>query len=90
MPHVIILMDGALDGMRGNATTGNLDSLKTCYHAVDALIDNSTLEVSTQAHEFCDKVSDFLLGDFSGYASGRGARVDVDDLITEGNGILNA
>lgn len=90
MPHVIEDMDAALNSMVGNASEdSSLLELKDTYHDVDDLIGNSSVEVSEEAHEYCDKVSGFLLGNFEYEPSGHGTGYDIDALINEGGAILD-
>jgi len=83
-------MRDACDAMSGNATAdSSVMDLKSVMNDCDALIDNSTVEVTAIAHEYCEKVSGFLLGDFAYTPTGRGTQVDITELISEGNQILN-
>lgn len=36
MAHIIVLIDGKIDAMKGNATSGSLANLRTVADAVDA------------------------------------------------------
>lgn len=78
-------MDGCLDSMRGNATTGGLVDLKAAYHAVDAAMGgwNSDEQVEA-AHELLENIQTFLCdgGTFDGAGS------QVQSFITACNGYL--
>ncbi len=89
MSHVRVIVLGALNDMKGNASTGSVADLATIFGSVDDLIANSNEPTVTLAHDFCDKVSAFAVGDFTDWASGRGAQYDIAAMSTEGNAILN-
>lgn len=85
MAHIIILMDGCLDSMRGNATTGGLVALKTAYHALDAhLAEMNSDEDVENAHTLLESIQAFLCdgGTFDGAGS------QVATFTTQCNALL--
>lgn len=79
MSHSIIIIDGKIDAMKGDATTGSLAELRTVADAVDANLPFLDKPQEEEAHELLEGLQEWLCN--GGMTT---APVDqVDDFITD-------
>lgn len=88
MAHVIIIIDEAIDSLKGNATTGDLADLRIAVDAADAYIVNlgkASDIIGDQLHEILEDVQEFLTDDST---SSLGAKDRVCEFVTSINTTL--
>lgn len=62
MSHSVVIIDGAIDALKGNATSGDLSILKGYVATIDANLAN----LPTEAHELLENIETWFV---SGYGS---------------------
>lgn len=60
MAHIIVLIDGKIDAMKGNATSGSLADLREVADAVDANLPYLDKPQVDEAHELLEQLQEWL------------------------------
>lgn len=60
MAHIIILIDGKIDAMKGNASTGSLADLRELADNVDANLPYLDKPAVDEAHELLEQLQEWL------------------------------
>lgn len=78
MSHSVIIIDEAIDSLRGNATSGKLTDLRASVHTVDANLPTLSGGKKIRAEQALEDVQDWLTtsGSYSGACGQTDALID--------------